>query len=130
MHRMSRLNKFKDSYQVLEKNPGLCFMRKKSSRIHKECLNNFFWPKIFTTNTLCVNVYKMHECDKNQMPNCNVKSFKKSIFGNFGPLIKHGPHWINFTILTFISENSRYFKCLYKIWNKIISFDMIKKDEM
>ncbi len=61
------------------------------------------------------------------MPNCNVKNFKKSNLGNFGPLVKHGPHWINFTILTFISENSRYFKCLYKVWNEIISFDMKKR---
>jgi len=28
MHRMSNLNKFKDSYQVLEKNLILCFMKK------------------------------------------------------------------------------------------------------
>ncbi len=41
--------------------------------------------------------------------------------------MEHGPHWINFTILTFMSENNRYFRCLYKIWNKIISFDMKKK---
>jgi len=34
---------------------------------------------------------------------------------------------INFAILTFISEKNRYSKCLYKIWNKIISFDMKKK---
>ncbi len=70
---MSNLNKFKDSYQVLEKNPKLCFMKEKNSRTHKECLNKFFWFKIFTTNTLCVNVYKMYECDKNQMPYYNVK---------------------------------------------------------
>jgi hypothetical protein len=75
MHRMSNLNKFKDSYQVLEKNLGLCFMRKKSSKTHKECLNNFFLPKMFTTNTLCAKVYKMYECDKNKMPYCNVKKF-------------------------------------------------------
>jgi hypothetical protein len=29
-------------------------------------LNKFFWPKIFTTNTVYVNVYKIYECDKNQ----------------------------------------------------------------
>ncbi len=29
MHRMSNLNKFKDSYQILEKNPRLRFMTKK-----------------------------------------------------------------------------------------------------
>jgi hypothetical protein len=46
MHRMSNLNKFKDSYQILEKNPGLCFMKKKSSKTHKECLNNFFGPRV------------------------------------------------------------------------------------
>jgi hypothetical protein len=75
MHRMSNLNKFKNSYQVLEKNLGLCFMRKKSSRTQKKCPNNSFSPKIFTTNILCVNVYKIYEYDKNQMPNCNGKSF-------------------------------------------------------
>ncbi len=80
MHIMSNLNKFKDSYQVLEKNLGFCFMRKKSSRTQKECLNNIFWPKIFTTNTLCANVYKMYECDNNQMPYYNVENFKKSNF--------------------------------------------------
>ncbi len=61
------------------------------------------------------------------MSNCNVKSFKNQSFGNFRPLIEYGPHSINFTILIFISENNRYFKGLYKIWNKIISFDMTKK---
>ncbi len=68
-------------------------MRKKiNSRTHKECLNNFFWPKIFITKTLCANVYKMYEYDKNQMFYCNGKSFKKSNFWNFEPLTKHGPH--------------------------------------
>jgi len=28
MHKMSKLNKFKDSYQVLEKNLGFCLMKK------------------------------------------------------------------------------------------------------
>jgi hypothetical protein len=51
MHRMSNLNKFKDYYQVFEKHLGLCLMRKKGSKTHKECLNKFFWPKILTTNT-------------------------------------------------------------------------------
>jgi hypothetical protein len=55
------------------------------------------------------------------------KFFQKNEFlGNFGPLIEHGPHWINFIILTFISEKNRYSRCLYKIWNKIISFDRRK----
>ncbi len=76
---MSNLNKFKDSYEVLEKNLKLCLMRKKSKN-HKKCLNKFFWPKFCITNTLCANVYKMHECDKNQMPYYNVIFFKKSTF--------------------------------------------------
>ncbi len=58
-------------------------MKKIKIKIHKECLNNFFWPKIFTTNTLCANVYKMYECDNNQMLYCNVKSFKNSKFWEF-----------------------------------------------
>jgi hypothetical protein len=77
MHSMSNLNKFQDSYQVLAKKLGLCFLRKKSSKIHKECLNIFFWPKVLTTNTLGINVGKIYECDKNQVPYCNVKNFKK-----------------------------------------------------
>jgi len=80
MHRMLNLNKFNYSYQVLEKYLRFCFMKTKSLKTHKECLNKLFWPKIFTTNTLHVNVYKMYECDKNQMPYCNVKSFKMSNF--------------------------------------------------
>jgi hypothetical protein len=80
MYRMSNLNKFKDSYQVLEKSPKLCLIRKRSSKTYKECLNFFFWPKILTINTLCANVCKMYECDKNQMPYYNVKSYKKSNF--------------------------------------------------
>jgi hypothetical protein len=82
MHQMSNLNKFKDSYQVLEKNPILSHEKKKSKIIHKECLN-FFWPKNFTTNTLFAIVYKMYECDKNQMPYCNVIFFNKSNFWEF-----------------------------------------------
>ncbi len=64
------------------------------------------------------------------MPYCNIKSFKSQNFENFGPLIEHGPHWINFIIFTFISEKNRYFRSLHKILNKIISFDMKKKGEM
>jgi hypothetical protein len=42
-------------------------------------------------------------------------------------LYRTWPNWINFTILTFINEQNRYSRCLYKIWNKIISFNMRKK---
>jgi hypothetical protein len=42
-------------------------------------------------------------------------------------LIEHGPHWIDFIIITFISEKNRYFRCPYKIWSKFITFDMKKK---
>jgi len=52
------------------------------------------------------------------------KKFQKMKFSKkIGPLIKTWPHWINFTILTFMSEKNKYFKCLHKIWNKIISFE-------
>ncbi len=64
MHRTSNLNKFQDSYQVLEKNLGLCLMeKKKSSKTHKKCINNFFQgPKLLppTPSMLmcmkCINV--------------------------------------------------------------------------
>jgi hypothetical protein len=81
MHIMSNLNKFKDSYQVFEKkSKTLSREKKKFKDSFKECLNNFFWPKSFTTNTLCANVYKIYECNKNQMHYCNVKKFKRSNF--------------------------------------------------
>jgi hypothetical protein len=69
----------------------------------------------------------MYECDKNQLHYCNVKKLKCYFLIFFGSLIKHGPHWINFIIFIFISENNRYFRSLHKIWNKIIIFDMRKK---
>jgi hypothetical protein len=68
MHNISNLNKCQDSYQVLEKTPRFCVMRKKSSRTHKESLNKYFWPKILITNTLSTNVHKMYECDKTKCP--------------------------------------------------------------
>jgi hypothetical protein len=67
----------------------------------------------------------MYECDKNQVPCSNVKNFKNEIFGNFGPLWTW-PTLDEFYYSYFIIENNRYSRCLNKIWNKIISFDMIK----
>ncbi len=62
---------------------------------------------ISTLNTLCVNVYKMYECDKNQMPYSNVKDFKKSNFGEFWAIDKTWSTLDKFYILIFISENNR-----------------------
>ncbi len=91
----------------LEKIQDFVSWKKKSSLTHGKYLNNLFGPNIFTTNTSCANVYKMYECDKNKMPYHNVKVFLNQISGIFGPLIEHGPHWINFIILIFISEKNR-----------------------
>jgi hypothetical protein len=91
MYSMSNLDKFKNSYQVLENNPRFCLFFKKSSKIHRECLNNFFWPKILSTNTLGINIHKMYECDKNQMPYCNVKNFKKWNFWEFWAIDRTWP---------------------------------------
>jgi hypothetical protein len=49
---------------------------------------------------------------------------------DFWPIDRTWPTLDKFINLTFMSENNRYFKSLYKIWNKIISFDMKKKGEM
>ncbi len=104
----------------MEKHLKLCLLFFLSSRTHKECLNNFFWPKILTTNTLNTNVHKMYECDKNQVPYCNVKNFKKmNFFVNSGSLIKHGPHWIKFIIFTIIIENNRYLDACIKLGTKL-----------
>jgi hypothetical protein len=58
------------------------------------------------------------------------KIAKNENFENFGPLIGHGPRWINVTILTLISENNRHFKCPYKIWSKFISLDIFFKRKL
>jgi hypothetical protein len=67
---------------------------------------------------------------RTKCPIAMLKVSKSQNFENFGLLIEYGPHWINFIILTFISEKNRYFKSLHKIWNKIISFYMRKKGEL
>jgi hypothetical protein len=64
---------------------------------------------------------------RTKCPITMLKFSKSQISRNFGPLIEHGPHWINFIIFTFTSEKNRYFGGLYKIWNRIILFDMRKK---
>jgi hypothetical protein len=88
---------------------------KKSSKTHKKYLNNFLWPKIFPTNTLYANVYKKFECDKNKMPYCTIKNFKKSNFLGFWAVDKTWPALDKFCFFIFLSEKNRYFKCLHKI---------------
>jgi len=78
----------------------------------------------FNRNALGVNVYKTFKCDKNYVPYHNLQGSKK---WNWGPLIKHASHLINFIILTFVSEKNKYSRYLYKIWRNFISFDMKKK---
>ncbi len=75
---MSNLNKFKDSYQVLEKNPRLSFMIKKVQGSYGMSKQLLLAQDFLPQTLLCVIVYKVYECDKNQMPYCNVESFKKS----------------------------------------------------
>jgi len=53
---------------------------KKKSRIHNLFILFFWGPKILTPNTLNINVHKMYECDKNQMPYWNIKCYKKYVF--------------------------------------------------
>jgi hypothetical protein len=55
-----------------------------------------------------------------------LKVSKNQNFENFGPLIEHGSHWINFTILTFINENNRL-KAYIKIETKLFHLTWKKK---
>jgi hypothetical protein len=57
---------------LVKKSKTLSPKKKKGSRIHKECLNKCFWPKILSTNTLGTIVHKMYESDKNQVTYYNV----------------------------------------------------------
>jgi hypothetical protein len=72
----------------------------------------------------------MYECDKNQMPYCNLKSFKKSNLWEFWAIDRTWPTLDEFYCSHFYMQKKRYFRSLHKIWNKIISFDIRKKGEM
>jgi hypothetical protein len=78
-----------------------------------------FLAQDFATNILCANVNKMYEYDKNQMPYCNFL-IQKVNSKNFGPLIEHGPHWINFTILTFIVKTIDTLETYVKFRTKLL----------
>jgi hypothetical protein len=62
----------------------------------------------FLPQTFYLLLYtKCSSVTRTKYPITMYKISKSDIFGNFGPLIKLGPHWISFIILTFISENNR-----------------------
>ncbi len=71
-------------------------------------------------------MYKTFKYDDEQMFYYNVQGFKSENSMNYGSVIKHGPHWIIFIILTFISENNIYFRHMYKILREFILFDIKK----
>jgi hypothetical protein len=75
----------------------------------------FSWAMLINTMKLLSTLPSKKDCLSQNMPYCNVIFLKRIVLKDFGPLIKHRPHWINFTILTFISENNRYSRYLYKI---------------
>ncbi len=47
MHKMSNLNKFKNFYQIFEKNPRFCFMRKKNFKDSQGMSKQFFLVQDF-----------------------------------------------------------------------------------
>jgi hypothetical protein len=56
------------------------------------------------------------------------KKFQKvKFFGNFGPLIEHSPHWINFTIIIFISEKVDIINAYIKFGTKLFHLTREKK---
>ncbi len=62
---------------------------------------------------------KKYECDKNKCPIVMWKISKNEICKNFGPLIKHGPHWINFIILISRVEKIDILDVYIKIGTKL-----------
>jgi hypothetical protein len=72
----------------------------------------------------------MYECDdKNQVPYCNVKNFKKWNFLECWALIEHGPHWINFIILIFITAKIDILDVYIKFGTKLFHLTWKKKKE-
>jgi hypothetical protein len=64
-------------------------------------------------------------------PYYNVKSFPKWNFWEVLAIDKTWPTIDKILLfLLFISENNRYSRCLYKFWNKNISFDMNKRGNL
>jgi hypothetical protein len=117
---MSNLNKFKDSYQVLEKkSKTLSHEKNKNSKTHKECLNNFFWPKILPQTSYVLMCIKWMNMTRTKCP-IVIFLIQKVNSKNFGPLIEHGPHWINFTILTFIVKTIDILETYVKFRTKLL----------
>jgi hypothetical protein len=68
MHKTLNLNKFRKSYEVFEKHSRLCLMRKKSSKTHKECLNNFFGPRFLSQTPYVLMCMKCMNLTRTQCP--------------------------------------------------------------
>ncbi len=62
--------------------------------------------------------------------NCNVQNFQKKKIGNFGPLIEYGPHWINFTIFTIISEKIDTFDAHIKLGTNLFHLTWEKEGNL
>jgi hypothetical protein len=67
-------------------------MKKKSSKIHKECLNNFFWPRFLPKTLYMFSCIKGLNVTKTKCPIALKKISKKKNSWDFEPLIKHGLH--------------------------------------
>jgi hypothetical protein len=72
----------------------------------------------------------MYECDKNQMPYCNVKNLNKWNLLEFWAIDRTWPTLDKFYYSHFHKLKRKNFRGFYKIWSKIISFDMEKKGEI
>jgi hypothetical protein len=67
----------------------------------------FFGPIFLSQTPYVLRCIKCIYVTRTKCPIAMLKVLKSQIYGNFGPLIEHGPHWINFTIVIFISEKKK-----------------------
>jgi hypothetical protein len=71
-----------------------------------------FGPRFLQQTLYVLMSIKFMNVIRTKCPIAMEKVSKSQISRNFGLLIEHGPHWIKFIILNFISENNIYFRSL------------------
>jgi hypothetical protein len=64
---------------------------KNGSRTHWESKNELFFPKLYSTKTLGIEVYKIINCHKDPMPCTSAQDSKLWNLWVFGPLKKQVP---------------------------------------
>jgi hypothetical protein len=80
-------------------------LNEKCSNIHQECVHKLFWLNFLRQTPWVLMCIKYSNVTRIKCPNFAMYTVEKSeIYGNGGPFIEHGSHWMIVFILIFKSE--------------------------